>query len=112
MKRVIGTIFKERFWFQVENIFLKLKKDIDDLGGGWLLHAKYNGSIYLMLFSVYPDYEWLPWKFAQSPKFFWEDVKNQRQFMDWAGKQLGVESLEDWYNVSARVSCIGYTEYL
>ncbi len=53
--------------------------------------------------SVYPEYEWLPWRFSQVTKGFWNDMKNQRNFMDWAGNQLNYKIREDWYKVSAKV---------
>jgi hypothetical protein len=71
--------------------------------GSTLLQNKYNGSLALMLSTLYPEYDWLPWKFSKSPLNFWEDVKNQRKFMDWAGKQLRIKEMSDWYKVSQKV---------
>jgi hypothetical protein len=67
-----------------------------------LLH-KYNSSPYLLLSSVFPDQEWLPWKFANAPKNFWNQIENQRKFMDWAGKQLNIKDMSDWYKVTQEV---------
>jgi hypothetical protein len=53
-----------------------------------------------MLSTVYPEYEWLPWKFRKSPQNYWNDLKNQQKFMDWAGKQLKVNEMSDWYKIS------------
>ena len=30
----------------------------------------YDGSLYLALKSIYPNYEWIPWKFHQNSKEF------------------------------------------
>ncbi len=59
----------------------------------------------MLLSSIYPEYEWLPWRFLHLhvAKGFWDDVKNQRDFMDWAGKKLNYKSREDWYGVTAEV---------
>jgi hypothetical protein len=69
-----------------------------------------------MLSTLYPEYDWLPWKFAQSPKKFWDDISNQKRFLEWAGNQLGVKQYSDWYKVTPKVvthisitSFIGYT---
>src|SRR5689334_11130136 len=53
--------------------------------------------------EAYPEYEWLPWKFDQCPDGFWNDIKNVRKYMDWAGKELGVKEMSDWYNISRLV---------
>ena len=56
-----------------------------------------------LLAQVYPEYDWLPWRFEQCPRFYWHDMHNVRKFMQWAGKQLNVKEMSDWYNVSTVV---------
>ena len=60
-------------------------------------------SLYRLLTKVYPDFEWLPWKFAKVPANFWSDVKNQRSFLDWVAKEFKHKDLSDWYNVNTQV---------
>jgi hypothetical protein len=55
---------------------------------------------------MFPEYEWLPWKFSHSAKHFWEDVRNQRRFMEWAAKQLNIKGQSDWYNVTYMVTIV------
>ena len=76
-------------------------KDLRKLGGARLLGIK---SSYMdVLIEAFPEYNWLPWKFEKSPKNYWNDIKNVRKFMEWAGKELGVKEIKDWYNVSYSV---------
>jgi hypothetical protein len=75
-----------------------------DLGGAALLQSIHN-SPSLLLSAVYPDYDWLPWKFETTPRNFWESVKNKRKYLDWLGKQLGIKEFADWYKITAKV-CI------
>jgi hypothetical protein len=81
---------------------LKLEKDIADVGGLGLLN-KYDSSILQLLATVYPEYEWLPWKFPQCPRNYWDSIDNQKNFMEWAGKQLNIKEMSDWYSVSIKV---------
>jgi hypothetical protein len=74
-----------------------------ELGGAQLLN-KYNNSPSLLLAKIFPDYEWLPWKFLNTPKHFWSVKKNQIQFLDWAGKRLGIRDFTDWNKISTKVS--------
>ena len=53
--------------------------------------------------DVYPDYDWLPWKFEQCPQNYWSDSKNKRKFMDWASNELKLKDMSDWYQVSCEV---------
>ena len=71
--------------------------------GGSSLLQKYKGSPFHLISTIYPEVEWLPWKFTQSPKGFWADVENQKTFIQWASKQLNIRDLSDWYNVSPKV---------
>jgi hypothetical protein len=70
------------------------------LGGKSLLHS---GSLSNILSEVYPDYGWLPWQFSRCPATYWDDIKNQRKFLDWASKELKLKEPSDWYNVTVTV---------
>jgi hypothetical protein len=74
------------------------------MGGGMPLRAKYNGSISLLLSNLYPEYDWLPWRFTFCPQSYWNDLKNQRKFVEWAGNQLNIKEMSDWYKVTTRVT--------
>jgi hypothetical protein len=67
--------------------------------GGTLL-VKHGGSPIEVLKANFPEYEWLPWKFKQSPQGFWQKKGNCRAYMKWLGEQLGFERPEDWYAIS------------
>ena len=56
-----------------------------------------------MMPLVYPEYEWLPWKFYKLPNNYWDNIKNHRKFMDWAEKQLGIKEKSDWYKILLQV---------
>ena len=72
------------------------------MGGGSILE-KYKGSLVALLKSMYPENDWLPWKFASCPQNYWDDLKNQRKFMDWAGKELKIKEQSDWYKITQKV---------
>lgn len=48
---------------------------------------------------IYPEYEWRPWLFKNTPLRMWDDAKLQRQYFNWVGEQLGLEVFDDWYKV-------------
>ena len=56
-----------------------------------------------VLLEAYPEYDWLPWKFEKLPKYYWNNINNVRKFMDWAGKELNVKEMSDWYKVLSTV---------
>jgi hypothetical protein len=87
-------------------VFFKfqLEKDMYEVGGQGLLKSRYNGILTDLLLKVFPDYEWLPWKFSRNSRNIWKDEGNTKKFLDWAGKQLGVKEYDDWHKVSTKVA--------
>lgn len=70
-------------------------------GGKAMVEYMFNGSLATALQFVYPEHNWLPWKFAQHvPRGFWNVKENQRDFMNWLGNVLGFKSMNNWYNVT------------
>jgi hypothetical protein len=95
-----GIILPQQY-VAIVTIPIKLK-DLLQLGGGSLL-SKYKDSLFLLLSSVYNNLEWLPFRFVQTPKNYWEDVNNQGKFVEWAAKVLNISDLSGWYSVSQEV---------
>jgi hypothetical protein len=97
---------------QLDDWYHITKKIILKNGGGGLL-KKYDNSPSRFLQSVYHEHDWIIWKFKQVPKKYWHEIENGRQFLEWAGKQLGIQELSDWYEIPAeRVSILGGSRLL
>jgi hypothetical protein len=77
-------------------------KQMQEIGGATLLE-KY-GSLANLLSSMNPDFNFLPWKQEKAPTGYWNDLKNQRKFMDWAATELKITNLDEWNNVSKMVT--------
>jgi hypothetical protein len=59
----------------------------------------YNGSLVHALTSIYPQFDWKPWRFNSVPQKYWKNRQNQRNFFDWIAEQIGINTQHDWYNV-------------
>ena len=79
-----------------------LNKDISRNHGSGLL-IKHNNSPSQIFAAVYPDYEWLPWRFNSISDSYWENITCQKQFVNRISKKLKVLTMDDWYNVSPTV---------
>jgi len=55
-----------------------------------------------LLRIAYPEHKWLPWKFAHKPVSFWRSLDNQREYLDWLGKELKFTRMEDWYKITGK----------
>lgn len=95
-------------WYGVSNkvnigvSFVLTIKKLIDLGGCTILNQN-DGSLFKLLSVIYPETEWLPWKFDNAPRNYWNDITNQKRFMNWAAKELEIKNMEDWYSVSNQV---------
>eukprot|EP01126_Amoeba_proteus_P012251 TRINITY_DN15033_c0_g2_i8.p1 TRINITY_DN15033_c0_g2~~TRINITY_DN15033_c0_g2_i8.p1 ORF type:complete len:291 (-),score=39.79 TRINITY_DN15033_c0_g2_i8:3857-4672(-) len=69
-------------WYKISG-----ERVIKEIGYG-LLH-QHNFSMFSLLRTVFPWYDWKPWKFAVVPNHFWEDVSNQRKYLMWVAQELG-----------------------
>ena len=78
--------------------------------GTSLLH-KYS-SVRGIVESHYPQHPWKAWfadaatqesprSLQKKPRNYWKEVKNQREFFDDLGRQLGITNLDQWNRVQA-----------
>lgn len=61
---------------------------------------QYNSSPYQLLSSIYPEYDWLPWKF---PNTITTNTDNHKKFIEYAARELKIKEMNDWYHVSFHV---------
>jgi hypothetical protein len=77
--------------------------DVKRYGGVGLLANYYANSLINALKTVYPEHEWLEWKFSKASKSFWEDEIRRKQYMSWLKRHLNYSKPEDWYKLNRRV---------
>ncbi|GAM17741.1 hypothetical protein SAMD00019534_009160 [Acytostelium subglobosum LB1] len=80
-------------WYQVT------KADFIRLRGRGLLQL-HNDSVHQLLQKQYPSYDWLPFKFVNTPKNYWRDIENQKKYMVWLQTRLGIKEARDWYRIN------------
>jgi hypothetical protein len=60
-----------------------------------------NSTFFRAVLDVFPEYDWIPWKFRNISRGFFDDVIHQRQYFDWLSEQLQFQSMEEWYDVTS-----------
>ena len=100
-KKKFLDLAQQREWMNLEDYYKLTSKDLEQLGT-WTRN-KYNTSPTQFLSAMYPDHNWLPWKFESCPRNYWADIKNQRAFFDWSANQLKLQQKDDWYHVANQV---------
>lgn len=67
-----------------------------------LLHNHYGRSLVKALMTIYPEHDWIVWKFDKVPVGYWNDMNHRRKFMDWVGSELKVKDMRGWYRIKSR----------
>jgi very-short-patch-repair endonuclease len=94
----MNWLFTELKYKTMEDWY-NLNIDIINYHTGTGFSHKYNGSIHNILKNIYPEYNWIPWKFSFCPNNYWDDIINHKKYTDWLFKELKYETMEDWYNI-------------
>jgi hypothetical protein len=83
-------------WYKVK------KQDIQIHQGSLLLSKYYKNSVPLAIRTIYPEEDWLPWKFEEKVEpGFWQNQANQKNYLEWFYGEMKFDSLDDWYSISA-----------
>eukprot|EP00026_Physarum_polycephalum_P009137 Phypoly_transcript_09249.p1 GENE.Phypoly_transcript_09249~~Phypoly_transcript_09249.p1 ORF type:complete len:325 (+),score=40.02 Phypoly_transcript_09249:82-1056(+) len=83
-------------WYRVTSA------DFIDNYGNTLL-KKYKGSPGFLLMTVLSEHQWDSWRFSRKRNFGMPDhVSVLQRFVAQLGKELGIDKLADWYNVSSQ----------
>ena len=74
----------------------QISREMVGMAGGRQL-LTYYPSLFDLLQSVYPELEWNPFCFPrQLPNGFWNELSNQRAFLDYLSKKFNIQSAHDW----------------
>ena len=69
-------------------------------GSGFFTTKAENGlkeSVYELLKFVYPEYEWIPWKFVQAPQGYWNKKENRLKWCEDFRKHKNIQELDEFY---------------
>ena len=88
--------------FQTLDDFYSISlQTIRKFGGKTLLDKLYSSYLIIALKTINPQHKWLPWYFKHRISTeYWNSKENQREFMDWLGKELGFKEMKQWYNIN------------
>jgi hypothetical protein len=75
--------------------------DIVERGGASMMTSIYENSPSKALQTVYPEINWQIWRFEKVPNRFWDNLANQRDYMNWIANHLDIKCMDDWYKVSS-----------
>jgi hypothetical protein len=99
-QNMLGLLFEGDNYNELNNLYDITGDMICSNYGDSVLTNIYNGSPIDFITSVYPEYEWVEWKFNRPRQGYWDNEKNHNIFASWLGKQLGYTKPEDWYKIS------------
>lgn len=74
-------------WYEISS------EQIRKFGGHGVLNY-YQNSPSLAVQNIFPEHEWITWRFKNPPKDFWNFHRNQKNFFEWVRIKFQVENLE------------------
>jgi hypothetical protein len=90
--RDLGVTLDIKHW---EQWYAITAQQVQENGGSsFLKHA--DNSAAILVCKAFPQYPWKLWKFNQFPKDTFDNLVNQREFMDWIGTQMGHAEGKQW----------------
>jgi len=84
-------------WYKITQNVIKINY------GAGLLTQKYGCSNIKFLKDVFPEYKWLEWKFSIASQGFYQNLENHKIYVEWLGKTLKYETIEDWYKITSNI---------
>ena len=73
---------------------------LENYGGSIL--SKYSGSSSKLIQSVFPGHDWDEEKWKVS-KGYWDDIANQREFMEGLIVKLGLKDHQQWKSITSKM---------
>jgi hypothetical protein len=90
---------KELGYVKYEDWYDITLRQIKDKGGGGLVVGYYEGTLFEFLKSVYPEHNWIPWKFKRTSGGAWKDMETQKKAILEFEQKLNFVKPEDWYDI-------------
>jgi len=81
IKNILNKIMIEHYWC-IDDLY-NITQDFMITKGYSGLIAKYNGSPLNMLNHIYPEKKWYSFLFSRVPNFYWDDINNIREAIEW-----------------------------
>lgn len=75
-------------------------KIIEENRGSGLINNNYKGSINKLLKVAYPDFDFIMYKFNQSPNGYWNDSNNIKNYLEDLFKHKRFTEITDWYSIT------------
>ena len=82
-------------WYKVK------ASDLNDLGLSSLISREYCDSWKSFLVEFNPDFEFVPWKFINTPNGYWKNKENLRKYFEWLATIKEFTSIADFYSLKA-----------
>lgn len=115
-RQFFDYIYKELNCTSLEDMYMISREQIRERGGDYLLKRYYGDDHIKALKDIYPEFQWEDWRFQYHAPGYWSFHGNDhRGLVEKLGKLLGVQKLEDWYQLGisdfAKYGCVRILDY-
>ncbi|MEX0652972.1 MAG: hypothetical protein WD534_18620 [Phycisphaeraceae bacterium] len=69
-------------------------------GGAAMLRVIPGGSPHDAVRELFPDRDWLEWRFVRVSNGYWQEPGHRKRYLAWLGRELGYQRKDDWYQLT------------
>lgn len=102
VRKYMDWLMKEMGYTSPEG-FYKIRQDDFRKRKGIGLQDKYGNRLLDILRDAYPEIYWLPWKFDKTTQNYFDDIKNQKHFIQYVEEKEGMTDISDWYDYDGNI---------
>jgi hypothetical protein len=99
-KTYANWLLTEQGYDKIEDWYKMTRNIVSNNYGSGLLEHYYQQSVIKFVKRIYPEYNWLEWKFISTPEGFWKNTNNVKKYTDWVFQKQGYNKMEDWYKLT------------
>ena len=98
-KRYMQWLGKELGYSKPEDWYQVTSKDFVSRRGSGVLEY-HDNSVFVVLRTHFPKFDWKPWLFTAAPNGYWNDLNNCLAYAQWFEKQKKFKDKEGWYGIT------------
>ena len=98
-KRYMQWLGKELGYSKPEDWYQVTSKDFVSRRGSGVLEY-HDNSVFVVLRTHFPKFDWKPWLFTAAPNGYWNDLNNCFAYAQWFEKQKKFKDKEGWYGIT------------
>jgi hypothetical protein len=98
-RRFFDWLFQELQLQSLDQWYSVPREVVINNGGIGLITHYYSNSLVNALKALYPEHNWLEWRFPKVSRSYWTEESRRTAYLMWLKEYMGYTRPEDWYQL-------------